>query len=58
MLFGPVLGGAATVVGPEAVFSAVAVLAAVLAGFAWRLPGVAPQPSPGTRAMLRALRTP
>jgi MFS family permease len=56
VLFGPVLGGAATVVGPEAVFSAVAVLAAVLAIWAWRVPGVAPEPSPGLPGLFRALR--
>ncbi len=57
VLFGPVLGGAATVVGPEVVFSAVAVVAAVLASWAWRMPGVAPEPSPGLPALLRAMRT-
>jgi MFS family permease len=56
VLFGPVLGGAATLVGPEVVFSGVAVVAAGLASWAWRTPGVPPQPSPGLAAMLRALR--
>jgi MFS family permease len=56
VLFGPVLGGAATVVGPEIVFGAVAVLAALLASWAWRVPGVAPAPSGGLSALLRALR--
>jgi hypothetical protein len=51
-----VLGGAATVVGPEVVFSAVAVLAAVLATWAWRVPGVAPEPSPGLAGLVVALR--
>jgi MFS family permease len=58
VLLGPVLGGAATLLSPEAVFSAVAVVAAVLAGWAWSMPGVEPEESPGIRAMLRALRRP
>jgi MFS family permease len=56
VLFGPVLGGAATLVGPEPVFSGVAVVAAGLGAWAWRMPGVAPEPSPGLPAMLGALR--
>jgi MFS family permease len=56
VLLGPVLGGAATVVGPEVVFSAVSVVALLLAAWASRLPGVPPAPSPGLPAMLRALR--
>jgi len=56
VLFGPVLGGAATVVGPEVVFSGVAVVAGALAGWAWRTPGVPPEPSPGLRALRGALR--
>jgi MFS family permease len=55
VLFGPVLGGAATLVGPEVVFGAVAVAAAGLAAWAWRIPGVPTGPSPGIRVMLRAL---
>jgi len=55
VLFGPVLGGAATVVGQEVVFSGVSVVAAGLAVWAWRTPGVPPEPSPGTRVVLRAL---
>jgi MFS family permease len=58
ILLGPVLGGAATVLSPEAVFSAVAVFAAVLAVWAWSMPGVEPEASPGILAMLRALRIP
>jgi MFS family permease len=58
VLLGPVLGGAATLLSPEAVFSAVTVVAAVLAGWAWSMPGVEPEESPGLRAMLRALRRP
>jgi MFS family permease len=56
VLFGPVLGGAATLVGPEVVFSGVAVVAAGLAAWAWRVPGVAPEPSPGLGALVAALR--
>jgi MFS family permease len=55
VLFGPVLGGAATVVGHEVVFSCVSVGAAALALCAWSIPGVPPEPSPGVPAMLRAL---
>ena len=55
VLFGPVLGGAATVVGPEVVFSGVSVVAAGLAVWAWTTPGVPPEPSPGVpRAAARA----
>jgi MFS family permease len=56
VLFGPVLGGAATLVGPEAVFSAVSAGAVLIAAWAWRIPGVPPSPSPGVPALLRALR--
>ena len=56
VLLGPVLGGAATVVGPEVVFSGVSVVAAGLAAWAWRTPGVAPEPSSGLAALLGALR--
>ncbi|HEV2874136.1 MAG TPA: MFS transporter [Thermoleophilaceae bacterium] len=56
VLFGPVLGGAATLVGPEVVFSGVAVVAAGLAAWAWQIPGVAPQPSPGLGALMSAMR--
>jgi MFS family permease len=55
VLFGPVLGGAATLVGQEVVFSGVSVLAGGLAVWAWTTPGVPPEPSPGVPAMLRAL---
>jgi MFS family permease len=55
VLFGPVLGGAASVVGQEVVFSGVAVGAVGLAAWAWTTPGVPPAPSPGARAVLRAL---
>jgi MFS family permease len=58
VLFGPVLGGAATVVSQEVVFSGVSVVATALAIWAWTTPGVPPQPSPGLPAMLRALGRP
>jgi MFS family permease len=58
VLFGPVLGGAATVISQEVVFSGVSVVAVALAVWAWRTPGVPPEPSPGVPAMLRALRRP
>jgi MFS family permease len=58
VLLGPVLGGAATLLRPEAVFSSVAVVAAGLGTWAWTMPGVEPEESPGTRAMLRALGRP
>jgi MFS family permease len=55
VLFGPVLGGAATVISQEVVFSGVSVVAIVLGIWAWTTPGVPPEPSPGVPAMLRAL---
>jgi MFS family permease len=55
VLFGPVLGGAATVVGHEVVFSGISVVAVGLALWAWSTPGVPPEPSPGVPAMLRSL---
>ena len=58
VLLGPVLGGAATVLSPEAVFSAVSVVAAGLAVWAWTMPAVEPEVSPGIGAMLRALGRP
>jgi Major Facilitator Superfamily len=58
VLLGPVLGAAASVLSPEVVFSSVAVVAAGLAAWAWRMPGVVPEPSPGVGAMFRALGRP
>jgi MFS family permease len=55
VLFGPVIGGAATVVGHELVFSGISVVAVGLAVWAWHTPGVPPEPSPGVPAMLRSL---
>jgi MFS family permease len=56
VLLGPVLGGAASVLSPEAVFSSVAVVAVILAAWAWSMPAAEPEESPGIGAMLRALR--
>lgn len=56
VLLGPVLGGAASVLSPEAVFSSVAVVAVILAAWAWSMPTAEPEESPGIGAMLRALR--
>jgi MFS family permease len=61
VLLGPVLGGAASVLSPEVVFSSVAVVAVVLAAWAWSMPTPEPDESPGRPgipAMLRALRRP
>jgi MFS family permease len=58
VLLGPVLGGAATLLSPEAVFSSVALVAAGLAVWTWSMPGVEPEASPGIRGMVRALGRP
>jgi MFS family permease len=58
VLLGPVLGGAATVTSPELVFGGVAVLAALLAAWAWTTPGVPPERSPSLRALAGALARP
>jgi MFS family permease len=58
VLLGPVLGGAATVLSPEVVFSSVTVVAACLAAWAWSMPTVEPEESPGVLAMLRSLGRP
>jgi len=55
VLLGPVLGGVATVAGPEPVFSAVAVVAAALAAAAIRTPAAAPEPVPPIRSVARAI---
>lgn len=55
VLLGPVLGGAATVLGPEPVFATVTVIAAGLAAWAVRTPAVAPAPPPSLRAVTAAL---
>jgi MFS family permease len=56
VMLGPALGGAATVASPEAVFSAVALLACGLAVWASTMPGIEPEPGPVIGPMLRALR--
>jgi MFS family permease len=58
VLFGPVLGGAATVVGPEAVFGAVATVAIGLAAWASTMPGVPPAEETSLRRLGSALRNP
>jgi MFS family permease len=58
VLFGPVLGGAATVIGPEPVFSAVSLVAVGLAAWAWTMPGVQPQPGALFAQLSGALRRP
>jgi MFS family permease len=58
VLLGPVLGGAASVLSPEAVFSAVAVVAAALAAWAWTMPGVAPDDANPLAALRSAFRRP
>jgi MFS family permease len=55
VLFGPVLGGAATVIGDEPVFGFVSALAIGLACWAWTIPGVPPEASPGWGVVARAL---
>jgi MFS family permease len=55
VLFGPVLGGAASVIGDEPVFSFVSALAIGLACWASTIPGVPPEPSPGWGVVGRAL---
>jgi MFS family permease len=58
VLLGPVLGGAASVLSPEAVFSGVTVVAAMLAAWASTIPGAPPEPDPGLGVLGRALRRP
>jgi MFS family permease len=58
VLLGPVLGGAASVLSPAAVFSAVAVVAAALAAWAWTMPGVAPEDASPLGALRSAFRRP
>ncbi|HEX2233801.1 MAG TPA: MFS transporter [Thermoleophilaceae bacterium] len=58
VLFGPVLGGAATVVGPELVFGAVALVALALAGWAWTEPGVPPAEETSLRRLGSSLGNP
>jgi MFS family permease len=55
VLLGPVLGGAATVAGPEPVFGAVAVVAVGLAAWAASLPAPPPSDAPALRQLMAAL---
>jgi MFS family permease len=55
VLLGPVLGGAATVAGPEPVFGAVALVAAGLAAWATSLAAPPPSEAPGLRHIRAAL---
>ncbi len=57
LLLGPVLGSVATVAGPEVVFGGVAVLAAALAAWTLRTPGVAPSPPAALGDVARAILT-
>ena len=57
VLFGPVIGGAATVTSPELVFSSAAVLAAGLAAWAWVTPGFEPAQGPVLAPLLGAFRS-
>ncbi|MBD0280616.1 MAG: MFS transporter [Thermoleophilaceae bacterium] len=58
VLLGPVLGGAASVLSPEVVFGAVAVVAAALAAWAWTMRGVAPEDANPLAALRSAFRRP
>ncbi len=58
VLLGPVLGGAATVVSPEAVFSGVSLLGLALFAWAWSTPGIEPEGEPSAGALAAALRRP
>jgi MFS family permease len=53
-----VIGGAATLLSPQAVFSAVAVVAAVLAAVAWSTPAVAVRRGETLASVVAALRRP
>jgi MFS family permease len=55
IMLGPVLGGVATVVGPEPVFGLVAVLAVALVIRASSTPAVAPETPPSARTVARTI---
>jgi MFS family permease len=57
-LFGPVLGAAADLAGPEPVFSAVGVAGLVLMAWAFSTPGRAPTTPPSAAALVEAVRDP
>lgn len=56
MMLGPVLGGAATVLSPEAVFGAIAVAGLGLASWAWATQGAPGGEEPSLAVALRGLR--
>jgi predicted MFS family arabinose efflux permease len=55
-LFGPVLGGAASVIGKEAAFGSVGVLALALGVWAWRTPAARPEEPQPISQLFAALR--
>jgi MFS family permease len=57
-LLGPALGGAASGLGPEPTFSAVAVVGLALGFYAWRIPGIAPDPEAAYGSFGGALKDP
>ena len=57
-LFGPVLGGVASVVGTAGAFTAVAALALVQAAWAWRTPSAPPERPQPLSALVAAMRAP
>jgi MFS family permease len=58
VLLGPALGGLATLLSPEVVFSGVAMVAVGLAAWAWTVPGTPPERSAVMRAAVRAFSRP
>ena len=56
VMFGPVVGGAATVIGPKPVFGAIAAVGVALAAWASTTPGVEPGETAGPAAAMRGLR--
>ncbi|HVM17903.1 MAG TPA: MFS transporter [Gaiellaceae bacterium] len=57
-LFGPVLGGAASIVGTAPAFATVGLLAGVLGVWAWRTPAFAPADPQPLRLLFAAVRRP
>jgi MFS family permease len=57
ILLGPVIGGIATVIGPEIVFCAVAAVASGLAAWVFATPGIEPQGAPSVRRVAAAILT-
>jgi MFS family permease len=58
LLFGPVIGSAATVIAPEPVFAAVALLCAGIAACAWATPSAPPTSDAGSGRSARAALNP